>query len=50
MEESEHEDTLQLTQGFLQHSFGGILHISKAWRVGKSNLARPHPIIFKCIY
>lgn len=35
MEESEQRNTLQLTQGFLQHIFGGISHTSEAWRVGK---------------
>lgn len=27
MEEIEHENTFQLTQGFLQHTFGGTSHI-----------------------
>ena len=49
MEESEHENTLQLTRGFLQHMFGGASQTSEAWRVRKYNLARPRPIIFKCI-
>ena len=49
MEESEHENTPQLTQGFLQHMFGGTLCILETWRVGKFNIARPHLLIFKCI-
>ena len=49
MEESKQRNTLQLTQGFLQHIFGGISHTSEAWRVEKFNLARPRPIIFKCL-
>ena len=41
MEESECKNSLQLTQRFLQHTFGGTLHILEAWMVGKFNLARP---------
>ena len=41
MEESECKNSLQLIQRFLQHTFGGTLHILEAWMVGKFNLARP---------
>jgi hypothetical protein len=38
MEESEHKNTLQLTQRLLQHVFRGTPCTTKAWRVGNFNL------------
>lgn len=40
MDKSEHKNTLQLTYGFSQHTFGGTSRILEAWRVGNLNLAR----------